>query len=339
MATGAERVKAAFKRTFADYVPAYPILGCFTSKLIGTTARQYLQDAEIMAKSQMAAYEMFQPDIVVMMADLLMEAETLGTTLKFPENDVCQVEKHSLREDKGKLGSLSVPDPEKEGRMPLYLEACSQVRGLIKDVPVSSTLVGPWAIAASLRGVDTLIYDTFDDPGYVHELMRLATDTARAFGEAVITRKVSLSYSEATVSCSVISPQIYRDFVLPYHQELVNHFKEKRAGITWHVCGFADPILSDLVETGASGLSIDSMTSLEKSLEVGEGKTVIIGNVPTTSFLKASWEQIEGEVKKCFEAVNGRSGYILSSGCEVPPNSPVDAVKFFMDAARKLGKC
>lgn len=339
MATGAERVKAAFKRTFADYVPAYPILGCFTAKLVGATAKQYLTDAEIMAKAQLAAYEMFQPDISVVMADLLMEAEAMGTTVEFPENDVCQVDKYYMREDKGKLGSLSVPDPEKDGRMPLYLEACAKARGMIKDVPVSSTLVGPWAIAASLRGIDTLIYDTVDDPQFVHELMRLTTETAKAFGEAVIQRKVSLSYSEATVSCSVISPKIYNEFVKPYHRELVDHFKQKKAGVTFHVCGFADPIMSDLVDTGAAALSIDSMTSLEKSLEIAGSKTVIIGNVPTASFQKAAKDQMEAEVKKCLEAVGGRSGYILSSGCEVPSNAPVDAVKFFMDAARKWGKC
>jgi len=339
VATGAERVKAAFKRTFADYIPTYPILGCFAAKLVGATARQYLTDGEIMAKSQLAAYETFQPDIVVVMADLLMEAEALGTTLEFPEHDVCQVDKYAMREDKGKLASLSVPDPEKDGRMPLYLEACAQVRGMIKDVPVSSTLVGPWAIASNLRGIDTLIYDTFEDPQFVHELMRLTTETAKAFGEAVIGRKVSLSYSEATASCSVISPKIYNEFIKPYHRELVDHFKEKRASVTFHVCGFVDPIISDLVDTGAVALSIDSMTSLEKSVETASSRTVIIGNVPTTSFQTATKDQMEAEVKKCLEAVGGRSGYILSSGCEVPSNAPVDSVKFFMDAARKYGKC
>ena len=116
MSTSMERVKAAFKRTFADAVPAYPILGSFTAKLVGRSIREYLTDPRVFADAQARAYEMFDPDIVVMMADLLMEAEAMGTGVAFPEDSLCQITSHVL-EDKGKLQSLSVPDPRRDGRM------------------------------------------------------------------------------------------------------------------------------------------------------------------------------------------------------------------------------
>ncbi|MBI4177993.1 hypothetical protein HY522_01040, partial [bacterium] len=36
--------------------------------------------------------------------------------------------------------------------------------------------------------------------------------------------------------------------------------------------------------------------------------------------------------------VAGRSGYILSTSCEIPPSSKPEIVQWFMDAARTLGR-
>lgn len=337
MSTSMERVKAAFKRTFADAVPAYPILGSFTAKLVGRSIREYLTDPRVFADAQARAYEMFDPDIVVMMADLLMEAEAMGTGVAFPEDSLCQITSHVL-EDKGKLQSLSVPDPRRDGRMPYYLEACAAIRKVVTDRPVGSTLVGPWAIAASLRGIQELIYDTLDDPEFVHQLMRLTTEVAKAFGTAVVETGVGLSYSEATVSSSVISPKIYREFVHGYHVELINYFKERKVGVTLHVCGLVDPIIEDLITTGANALSIDSFSSLARAVEVNQKRTVLIGNVATALFESGTREEMEQAVKECIDVAAAGSAFILSSGCEVPPTAPVENVHCFMEAARRLGR-
>jgi uroporphyrinogen-III decarboxylase len=39
-----------------------------------------------------------------------------------------------------------------------------------------------------------------------------------------------------------------------------------------------------------------------------------------------------------FDTVGGRSGYILSTSCEIPPMSKPEIVQWFMDAARTLGR-
>ncbi|HHY38425.1 MAG TPA: hypothetical protein GX507_05800 [Clostridia bacterium] len=338
MATGAERVRAAFKRTFSDTVPAYPIVGCFTAKLIGASPKQYFRNPATFAESQLAACRRFDPDIVVMMADLLIEAEALGAGVEFPEDAVCYLTKSPLSDDPGLLVKMEIPDPKSAARMPYYLEACHQVTSSVKDRPVGSTLVGPWAIAAHLRGIENIIFDTVDRPEYVRELMNFTTQVAKAFGDAVVETGAGLSYSEATVSCSVISPKIYREFVKAHHVELIQHFKAKRVGVTLHVCGFIDPIMEDLIETGANAISIDSASSLEKMVEVSQKRTVIIGNVPTTLFQEGTEAQMREAVKKCIDIAASHSAYILSSGCEVPPTAPVESVEWFMKAAREFGK-
>ena len=168
--SGRDHVRAAYKREFTDRVPSYPILGAYTAREFAYTIREYLTDAGKLAESQIRSFEIYRPDVVVVMADLNMEAEAAGTELVFPEEAICQVKKYVL-EDKGALGRLNVPDPNKDGRLPYYLEACEKVGQAIEESPVGSVIVGPWAIAVTMRGAERLILDTVDNPQFVHELM------------------------------------------------------------------------------------------------------------------------------------------------------------------------
>lgn len=335
--TAKDRVRAAFKRGFADMVPSYPMLGAFNAKLIGCSIKQFLTVAAKFADAQLKGYEVFQPDIIIMMADLLKESEALGTKLRFPEDGPCVPLKYAL-EEKSALAKLASPDPGKDGRMPYYFEACEGVVSAVKDAPVSSVLTGPWSTALNLRGAERLIFDTVDDPQFVHDLLDVTTRAAISFGEAAVQAGVGLSYSEPGASCSLISPKIFRDFVRPRLEEIVNHFKERKIAVSFHICGFVDPVMEDLLSTGASALSIDSKSSLERMVQLNNKRAVIIGNVDTELFRSATRDAMGKAVKKCLDIAAKESAFILSSACEIPIDSPIENIHFFMEAARGYGR-
>jgi uroporphyrinogen decarboxylase len=232
--TGRQRVRAAFKREYADVVPAYPILGQFTSQLTGISIKEFLTDKQKLAESEIAAYEQYRPDIIVVMGNLLMEAEAMGNELRYPDDGMCISKKMAL-EDKGKLNSLSVPDPYKDGRLPDYMESCKMIKDAITDSSVGAVIAGPWTIAIALRGAIELIRDAMKDPAYVHELMEFTTEVAIRFGLAIPSTGAGMSYSEAPASCSLISPKMYKEFVFPYHKKAIGRLKEEGIGCTLHV--------------------------------------------------------------------------------------------------------
>jgi uroporphyrinogen decarboxylase len=159
--TGRHRISAAFKKTFTDQdpaidrLPAYLFTGQCNAQLIGASIRDILLDSDLYAKAQLAAYERYQPDVLLMMWDLLTDVEAMGNELRFPENSLCISTKLAL-EDKGKLSSLQVPDPTKDGRLPGYLSAVTEVNKAITDSIVSAVIAGPWTIAIGLRGAEPL---------------------------------------------------------------------------------------------------------------------------------------------------------------------------------------
>ena len=339
--TGRQRVSAAFKKTFTDQdpqvdrIPVYPIMGQCNAQLVGASIREFLLDPKVFVKAQVAAYERYKPDIIVMQGDLLMDVEAMGNELKFPEDSMCISIKYAL-EDKGKLSSLQVPDPTKEGRMPAYLEVLAETKKIITDSIVSAVAAGPWTTAIGLRGANELIMDAMKDPDYVHELMEFCSQVSIAFMEAIMPLKVGLSYSEAPASCSLISPKMYREFIFPYHKRIVDHFKEKKAGIGLHICGYTDPILEDMVNTGVTNISIDAPSDLSKAVEVTRGKAVLIGNVNTNLFFSGNREEMKQAIKNCLDTAPNDSGYILASGCEVPGVAPPEKVDWFMELATEL---
>jgi uroporphyrinogen decarboxylase len=341
--TGTQRVSAAFKKTFTDQdpeidrIPAYPFMGQFCAQLIGASIREFLTDSKVFVKAEVAAYERYKPDIVLMQWDLLTDVEALGNELKFPENGLCISTKLAL-EDKGKLSSLQHADPKKDGRMPMYLEAMVEARKAITETAVSPVIAGPWTIAIGLRGANELIRDAMKDPDYVHELMQFCTHQSIRFGDALVDLKIGPNYSEAPASCSLVSPKMYRTFIFPYQKQVVDYFKEKKVGVGIHICGYTDPILDDMVKTGASNISIDAPTDLAKAVEATRGKSVLIGNVDTNLFFSGSKEEMAQAIKNCLAAAPKDSGYILASGCEVPGVAPPQNVDWFMELVNELGR-
>jgi len=341
--TGRERVSAAFKKTFTDKDPkvdrvaVYPFTGQCNAQLIGASMREFFLDPTVFAKAQLAAYERYNPDIVLMMWDLYLDIEAMGNELKFPEDSMCVPTSRAL-EIKGNLSKLQVPDPTKDGRIPGYLEACAIVKEAVTDSIVSGVIAGPWTIAVGVRGAEEIIMDTYDDPEYVHELMQICTQATIQLTEAMSALGVGVGYSEAPASCDLISPKMYRSFVLPHHKEIVAHFKEKRVGVGLHVCGNANPILEDIISTGVTNVSIDAGTDMAKAVEATRGKAVLIGNVAPLLFLDGSREEMKQARKGCIDSAAEDSGFILASGCEVPGDAPPEKVDWFMELANELGR-
>jgi MtaA/CmuA family methyltransferase len=339
--TPRDRVVAAYKRSYADGVPAYPIIASYAGIQEGYTIREYCSDAKKAIKAQLNIYEKHRHDVVLAYTDLTKEAEAAGCTVKWGDTVVPSISHHVLAEDKGRLARMNIPDPKRAGRLPMFLELCEGLMAAKLPTAGGAVVTGPWTVAMLMRGPEALLLDAVDDPEFVRDLLRFTTDYVRRLSELVAATKIGLSFAEPTASCSLISPANYKEFIKPFHQELVQHFKKQKVNCTVHICGMTHPLYADLVDAGFGTISIDSDPSVDQLTElmrVAERKAVVIGNVDARIFGRASKGEIEAEVKRCLDTVGDRSGYILSTSCEIPPMSKPEIVQWFMDAARTLGR-
>jgi uroporphyrinogen decarboxylase len=346
--TGRDRVVAAYKGGYVDCVPAYPIAGSFAGCLDGLSIEEYCTDPKKAVKAMLNYYERYQPDVMIAFNDLAKEAEALGCRVKYSDYVVPSIDKHILEDDKGKLAPLEVPDPFKAGRLPAFLEQCEALSAARVPSRLGAVLVGPWTVAMLLRNPELMCLDTIDDPPFVHDLMRFSTEYAKRVGDAVLTTRIGLSYSDPTASCSLVGPDTYREFIKPYHKDLVDYFRAKKVGTTIHICGTTHPIHEDLVDVGFVAITIDldqqadpalQVDQLDRLLTLGNARGVVaVGNVDVTIFERATREQIVAEVRRCIDTAGQRSRFVLSTSCELPPRANPDCVQWFMDAAREYGR-
>ena len=340
--TGKERVVRAYKKELSDRVPTDIQGNMIGRKRLGISGREMAGDPQKMAAVIIESWRMIQPDVVSAGVLSLPMAQAAGNECDFDERGVLHA-KSRILEDKSNLNRLKLPDPKRDHPLPTHLEVCERVGSVLaEDAGVRGVVSLPWTVAVQMRGMEEWIYDTADDPEFVHTVMRFCTDYTKILGTAVLEAVgegvVGLYTTDPSSGCSVISPKVYRDFVMPYHKEVVDHFKSMDTLITFHICGFLDPIMEDIVSTGVDGISIDEKSSLKKMFEVSGGNLVIIGNIPPLLFANGTKEEIEAAVKTCLETSVGEKGYILASGCGIPPHTPQENLEYFMEAADKFGR-
>jgi len=337
--TGKERVEAAFHREYADRVPYQLDFGPQFAKEMGMTAQDYFGNLDTAYKITAEQLKALPSDVAVVPQNLLVWWGTLSNLFRYKTRSE-EVTMGGLKE-KAAVADLEFLGPKESPGVSQVVESCQRAVATFRDKATRPLLPGPFSGAALLRGTEQLIFDVADDPEFVHQLMRLLTEASKVWGLAMAQTGVTvLVIGDPQAGMSVISPKIYREFVFPYHKEIFYHLKENISTGTYvglHICGYLDPIMEDLLSLGIDYIELDAPSSLKRMVEVSQKKLVIRGNIGAEMFLQGTKEQIEQVVKDCIDIAAEGSAYILSTGCQIPLDTPIQSVRYYAEAAEKYG--
>lgn len=175
-----------------------------------------------------------------------------------------------------------------------------------------------------MRGLTTAMLDLVDNPALVHASMAKGVAIAIERGKFLIDlgHKV-LRLNDSTGTMSLVSPQMWRDFVFPHMKQVCDelHGYDAEVRIYCHICGDVNPILEDLVEAGLDCIGpLDPMGDMAPSTarqKIG-ARASLMGGVDTLSFINKSPQQVEEEAFECIRGGGQHGGYILGSGCAIP---------------------
>jgi uroporphyrinogen decarboxylase len=332
--TGKDRVSAACRDQRTDRVPIN-VLVPMANELAGYTEEECVLEPEKALEAQVRAYEMFPSDMMMVPGDPFLP--TTSATLMRLRYGPDARPKHPL-EEKSALSGMEVRDPRKSKLYAKYLEMCRKTMDTFPDTWVSALFAAPWSMVANgFRGVENLIFDTVDDPEFVHEMMAVAVKFTKARGDALLETGVNLMMAETSASCSLISPKIYTQFVHPYLVEVIDYFKAQNANIDLHICGATDPILDLTTSLNVDIIDIDGPTSLSKTVALSGKKITARGNLAAELFRDGTPELIEAAVIDCLKTAGDGGKYILSPGCTIPEHTPMENIQAFWDAGLKYG--
>jgi uroporphyrinogen decarboxylase len=317
-----ERMAFVAQGKYPDRVPFVPTIYEHAAALIGVTPSAMAQSEALIVKGQLDAYARYGHDLVAIGIDIYnVEAEALGCTVQyFEDNSIPAVNVHILADGSIALDSLQVPDPESAGRMPMLLSAAEKVwREIGNEVPVSAASVGPFTLAALLRGFETLVVDMMEEPEYAEKLLDFASEVAFTFGEAMIKRGLGVALNDSWIAPPLMSPRLYKKFVFEHHRKLIGRLKEAGATSVGLISGGnTQPIAEYLVQTGSSILLADYGVDLAAYKEKASAAGIILRGSIKASLLETGTEaEIVAQAKEVLSI--GAPGGRFVLGCGVVP--------------------
>ena len=201
---------------------------------------------------------------------------------------------------------------------------------------------GCWQDACCLTGTEKMIMATFDDPGWVHALLRILRDRKLTYIRSLKGARYDiLELGGGDASTTVISPQLFNDFVAPYDSELIIAAHEADQRIAYHTCGGMMPILENIADMNPDAMETFTPAAMGGDVILSEAKKRIGGRVCMIGgfdqfhyFTGTSPEETVKAVRRCFEDAGEGGGYILCPSDHFF-DADIELIKAFADEARR----
>jgi uroporphyrinogen decarboxylase len=313
-----------------------PLITSHSAFVAGISLKEYYTDGIALARSQIAAIEEYGHDAISVFSEVGIIAEAMGSVFAYPDDDLPLLNVPALT--RAEVTDLKVPDPAKDGRLRVYLDAVNYAYEALGDrYPILAYIPAPFTTAMMLSDPDKFLGDTIRNPAKVKAVMDIGLKATVRFTRAIINVGGLPLIVDPLASSSVISPRAFREFALPYEQALIHYLHRFDFDVILHICGDTNPILDLLPETGADLISLDEV-ELINVMGLLSKKLRIIGNYDTSAIMNGTPDEISHKVKEMVKlGMTSEKGYIASTGCEVPIQTPKENVKSFIRAAREVG--
>lgn len=328
-----ERVLTHLEGRPVDRLPLMPITMMFACNLIRARYRDYCTDYHVLVEGQIRTAEQFGFDYVNTMSDPAREAADCGATVEyFDHQPVAIVEEQALLSDKSRLASLKIPDPLSGGRMHNGIKALALFKERVgKEKIIEGWIEGPIAEAADLRGINTVMMDFFDDPGFVRDLFAFVVEMELRFAREQVSAGADV-IGIGDAAASLISPQVYNEFVWPYEKKLVEGIQALGCKVRLHICGNTRRLLQGMGKLGCEIVDLDSLATLAEARQQMGPSQVLLGNLnPVTVLRNGDPAGVTAALAECHRQAGGR--FVVGAGCEVPRDTPPANLRALCDYA------
>ena len=189
-----------------------------------------------------------------------------------------------------------------------------------------------------LYGLDKFLTDLYDNPEVPCAIMDCFTDLFIANFEnlmRVAKGKIELVYTYDDVAMQnglMMSPKMWRKFILPRHQRLNQVIKDHGVRIMYHSCGAIYPLIRALIDE----MHIDILNPLQpraKDMEMGKIKRefgseiAFHGGVDLQHTLPYGTQQdVVDEVRSLCSTLGAGGGYICTSAHYIQADVPVENI-------------
>ncbi|MCX7556611.1 uroporphyrinogen decarboxylase [Xanthomonadaceae bacterium JHOS43] len=344
-----DRYLRALRREPVDCTPVWIMrqAGRYLPEYRATRARAgsflaLAKTPELACEVTLQPLERFDLDAAILFSDILTVPDAMGLGLYFVDGEGPKFER-PIR-SAADVAKLAVPDIGTELRY--VTDAVSLIRReLAGRVPLIGFSGSPWTLACYMvegGGSDNFVRIKammFNEPETLHRLLEVVTDAVIAYLAA--QREAGAQALQVFDTWGgVLSPAAYREFSLRYLERIARELPRgegaERTPLVLFGKGNAAH-LEALADTGAEGIGVDWLVTLEDARRRIGGKVALQGNLdPATLF--ASPERIRDEVRATLESYGSGPGHVFNLGHGVTPDVKPEHMKVLVDAVHEFSR-
>jgi len=332
-----ERCLCAVRREVPDRVPVVPLIISHAVQQAGVAFSEYNQRPELIASVQAQAWRRYGYDGIHVTTDNWILPEALGVPVRFHDDMPPVGLKRPLAEKRDLALLPPLAQAKVAARMELLPEATRCARRMLGDSCFIKTNFdqGPFSLASAVRGIEALMTDTVDQEQFVFDLLEITVEMVTHLGLAVGRAGAhAITFGDAVAG--LVSREDFVKFAFPALKEVVGRLHGALdVPVFLHICGKTTHIVDYMAATGADALELDFQNDFSDMKRVVGGRVCLEGNIEPSGVLLAGTPDLVYRKSRELIQSAGPGGFILSSGCEVPRDTPPENIDAMVRAARE----
>ncbi|MFH0766203.1 MAG: uroporphyrinogen decarboxylase family protein [Calditrichota bacterium] len=309
--------------------PIIPMIAAdHAARVAGVALGEAMLNADALIEAYITVMDIYAPDGLVFFIDPALEAEAAGLELEFfPDAAPHPAQYTSLKE-------IRQVDPKRDGRLPVYLKALRELNRIFNSqIPILASLKDPFSLAAQAVDPAVLLEAVILNPTEVEKAIITAEMNQARFLESIIEAGGIPFLGAPLASASLISASVFSRFAAGSIWRLATQAHAGGVPMGLHICGKVNPLCKFIAATEIDLLSVEAIDPYFKALYLSN--LVLMGAVRTDILLNGSIASIHREVIRSYELLQPRC--VLSSGCDIPADAPIENVRELLKGMRDEG--
>lgn len=223
--------------------------------------------------------------------------------------------------------------------VPEYLKAVRLAVEHITDRPVLAGCIGPFSLAGRLYDMSEIMVAIYTDPEVILQLLDKCTAFILKYC-AELKRLGASGVFIAEPAAGLLSNEDCMAYSTVFIRQIVQTLQDDDFAVILHNCGNTGQCTQAMVESGAAALHFGNAIDMVSALQECPSSLLVMGNIDPVGIMKqASPEVVRKETRALLEATASCRNFVLSTGCDVPPQVSQENIAAFSRHWMSLTPC
>ncbi len=195
-----------------------------------------------------------------------------------------------------------------------------------------------------LTGTENMLIGMYEEPEWVTDIFDTYLTTSLNLAQKILDAGYEFDgvfwYDDMGYKGSpFFAPEDYRTLLKPYHKKAIDWAHERGLVTEMHSCGYIEPLLPDVVDTGLemlNPLEVKAGMDPDKLKKLYGDKLAFHGGI--NAQLWDNIELVKAEMERIIPAMKEGGGYVFASDHSIPNSVSFETMTEISRLAHELGK-